>query len=297
MHKRWPTHFLLAAYMVLTLAGAAPAGAAPAAPRLPTATAVPPPRASEPEAAAIPAGNTAIRSFQAAKRHLTILYADHAQTLYSGCAFDLDRQVDTADCGYRQQREGRRAHSLEWEHVVPAEAFGRGFAAWQVGHPDCIDRRGRLFRGRQCAAKVDLTFRRIEADMYNLYPEIGELNNLRANIPMGRVEVSRYDFGTAGVRLGEGHFQPRQEVLGDVARTYLYMDAAYPMLQLLNGSDRALYQLWSAADPVDAWECERARRIERVQGNRNLLVATPCSRAGLNALRVTTVEDAPLAAE
>ena len=238
---------------------------------------------AEPQAAPPPFGNSTVVSFQAAKRLLTIVYADHPETLYSGCAFHLGQSVDTDRCGYRPQREGRRAHAIEWEHVVPAAAFGQGFAAWRVGHPDCVDRRGRAFRGRQCAARVDPTFRRIEADMYNLVPEIGELNNLRANLPMGQVRISRYDFGRAGVRLGGGLFEPRPEVRGDVARIYLYMDGAYPQLQLLDAPARALFAVWSAEDPVDAWECERARRIERVQGNRNRWIRVPCVRAGLDA--------------
>ena len=33
---------------------------------------------------------------------------------------------------------------------------------------------------------------------------------------------------------------------------------------------------WNKSDPVDEWECERARRIERIQGNRNEVVMRDC---------------------
>jgi hypothetical protein len=34
--------------------------------------------------------------------------------------------------------------------------------------------------------------------------------------------------------------------------------------------------LWSKSDPVDEWECERAKRIEKIQGNRNEIVREKC---------------------
>ena len=33
--------------------------------------------------------------------------------------------------------------------------------------------------------------------------------------------------------------------------------------------------------PVDAWECLRAKRIERIQGNENPFVKEACRKAGL----------------
>ena len=35
---------------------------------------------------------------------------------------------------------------------------------------------------------------------------------------------------------------------------------------------RQLFEAWSKQDPVDDWEKERAKRIEKIQGNRNPLV-------------------------
>lgn len=37
-----------------------------------------------------------------------------------------------------------------------------------------------------------------------------------------------------------------------------------------------MFQKWSAMDPVDDWECERARRIQKVQGNVNHFVDEAC---------------------
>ena len=59
----------------------------------------------------------------------------------------------------------------------------------------------------------------------------------------------------------------------------LYMAASYPAYRL-NDRDRKLFEAWNAAYPPDAWECRRAERIRRVQGNANDFAVEACRRAG-----------------
>lgn len=44
-----------------------------------------------------------------------------------------------------------------------------------------MDRKGKAFKGRACAEKVNADYRRMQADMYNLYPAIGSVNAVRSN--------------------------------------------------------------------------------------------------------------------
>jgi deoxyribonuclease-1 len=37
-----------------------------------------------------------------------------------------------------------------------------------------------------------------------------------------------------------------------------------------------MFEEWVQSDPVDKWECERAKRIEKIQGNRNEVVIRSC---------------------
>jgi deoxyribonuclease I len=90
-------------------------------------------------------------------------------------------------CGYQPKRNAKRAKSLWWEHVVPAEAFGQSFREWREGHPSCVDRKGQPFKGRNCAKKMALAFRFMEGDLHNLQPAIGEVNGLRFNYSMAMV--------------------------------------------------------------------------------------------------------------
>ena len=46
------------------------------------------------------------------------------------------------------------------------------------------------------------------------------------------------------------------------------MDSVYPDRGIISKKNRKLFDAWNKSDPVDELECERARRIERKQGNR-----------------------------
>jgi len=44
---------------------------------------------------------------------------------------------------------------------------------------------------------------------------------------------------------------------------------------------RKLFEVWDREDPVDEWECERAREIEQIQRNENPFVKGVCVERGL----------------
>jgi len=225
--------------------------------------------------------NTRMASFGKAKKHLTEIHADHRSTLYCGCSFDDAGVVERASCGYVPVSEGARSRRVEWEHVVPAQAFGQAFPAWRDGHPECVDRRGNAFRGRPCARKVSEAFRHMEADLYNLQPAVGEVNERRGTATPSMIPGESRPFGTCDFEVADGKVEPRPAVRGDIARTYLYMDQAYPGRGVVSRKNRKLFEAWNEQDPVDRWECERARRIARVQGNVNHVVEQACRDAKL----------------
>ena len=109
--------------------------------------------------------------------------------------------------------------------------------------------------------------------MHNLVPAVGELNGRRSNLPMGIVDGEPRVFGACDAEIGDGRFEPRPAFRGDVARAYLYMNAAYPALEVLSAAEVSAMLRWSRADPPDPWERERNRRIETQQGNSNPFIA------------------------
>src|SRR5690606_33204922 len=129
--------------------------------------------------------SAAPQSFREAKKIAEKLHSDRPLTLYCRCEY-RGKTVDFASCGYESPTGSKRAQRIEWEHVVPAEAFGQAFAEWRVGAPHCRRKGGKRYKGRKCA-ETNPVFARMEADLYNLFPEVGEVNALRSNYSMAEV--------------------------------------------------------------------------------------------------------------
>ena len=226
-------------------------------------------------------GNTKIRSFIQAKRILIRdIYRAHQTTFYCGSQYTQGKYV-IHNNGYIPKRKSSRARRLEWEHVVSVESFGYKFSEWRDGHPDCLDTRGRPFKGRNCAEKVNVKFRYMQSDLYNLVPAIGEIRGLKSNTAYGMIPQERQEFGDCDIEIAFDKVEPPSEVRGDIARIYFYMDWAYPGYDILENVNMRLFKAWDNQDPVDEWECERARRIEGIQKNENPFVKKACVAEGL----------------
>ena len=219
--------------------------------------------------------NTQITSFSKSKKLLLKLYKAHPVTLYGGCSFK-GKKTDLSSCGYIPMKDNKRASRIEWEHVVPAHAFGKSFSEWRDGHPKCVKKNGKKFKGRKCAGKVNKEYRRMQADMYNLYPAIGEVNGRRSNYSMAIINGEKREFGKCDVEIKSRKVEPREKIRGEIARTYMYMDSVYPGRGIISKKNRKLFGAWNKSDPVDEWECERAKRIKKIQGNRNKVVIGNC---------------------
>lgn len=225
-------------------------------------------------------GNTTNDSFNKAKRYLEEgVYYDHRVTLYCEAKFDAKKNVTLPE-GFRTEKHKNRAKRVEWEHVVAAENFGRAFIEWREGDSQCVNNKGQSFKGRRCAEKVNKTYRFMQADMYNLYPAIGAVNAARQNYRFQMLPGAESDFGSCPMKIEGRQVEPPEASRGAIARTHLYMQDAYPTFRL-SSSQEKLMQAWNKTYPVNAWECRRAKRIERIQGNENRFVKEPCMKAGL----------------
>jgi endonuclease I len=114
---------------------------------------------------------------------------------------------------------------LEWEHVVSAYYLGRTRVCWTKGDKQCVNSKGKPFKGRECCARVDNTFKRMEADLHNLAPAMGELNGDRSNQPFCLVKGEPRQYGACDFEIGGKPrvTEPREDVRGDADRIWLYM--------------------------------------------------------------------------
>jgi len=223
------------------------------------------------------AKNTTIPSFKKAKEiALNQIYYDHRETLYCGATFDENKTLMLPD-GFKTEKYIKRANRLEWEHVVPAENFGRAFVEWREGNPKCVDTKGKFYKGRKCAENYGgADFQQMQADLYNLYPVVGAVNALRSNYDFVELPQVEYAFGTCAMKILKPQVEPPDTAKGIVARTYLYMDAEYHDYYQMTLAQKKLMQEWDEKFPPDEWECERAKRIHHIQGNENKFVERKC---------------------
>ncbi len=215
------------------------------------------------------------QSFSAAKNRLVSIYQEldkpapgKLSTIYCGCNFHFEGKKivpDLVGCGYEVRREGQRnrAERIEWEHVMPAYDFGRQMKCWQEG-------------GRKNCGKDD-TFKRMEADMHNLYPAIGEVNGDRSNFGFSDWNGRSTNYGRCEMVIDfkDKKAQPPQRSRGQIARSYLYMEQQYNIR--LSSADKRLYEAWNRMHPVDRAECQRHARVSKAQGRPNPFIEAQCA--------------------
>lgn len=212
------------------------------------------------------AANLSATSFSKSKKILLKkVYHDHKETFYCKNPYEIkvvngkEKALIIKDDKYYTPRneltkKGKvnvRALRVEWEHIVPAENFGRQLDCWKQG-------------GRK-ACKKDPVFRVMEADMMNLVPAIGEVNGDRSNYRYGFDEPKKGMYGACNF---EVDFKGRKAFIdptlrGFVARTYLYMHDKYGMS--LSERDKKQFAIWDKQYPANEWEIEREKRILKFQ--------------------------------
>ncbi|MBF0160769.1 MAG: endonuclease [Magnetococcales bacterium] len=213
-----------------------------------------------------------IQDFGEAKKLADKLFQDHRQTFYCNCTYDKQHAIDSGSCGYIPRKNAQRGERMEWEHIVPAHAFGNTRPCWR--EPLC-QKDGKSYKGRKCCEEIDPLFRSMEADLHNLVPAVGELNGDRSNRSYGMVSGKGGAYGACDFKVDfeSDIVQPRPEVRGDIARTYFYFEKTYRLP--ISDKQRKLFEAWDRSDPVDAWERQRNQRIQRIQGNGNPFVESP----------------------
>lgn len=179
--------------------------------------------------------------FSTAKRHLIKTLPENAKSLYCGC--DIKKQgkkltPDPSNCGYIPRNtltsSGKvnvRALRIEWEHIVPAWEFGHQLQCWQNG-------------GRKNCRKVSAKFRKMEADINNLAPAIGEINADRSNYRFGMLSENATQYGRCQVKVNfkqrvvEPPFYARKRI----ADTYAYMQKTYGLK--ISAKQQKLFDAW-----------------------------------------------------
>jgi len=213
-------------------------------------------------------------SFSQAKRLAKKMYLESLPitSFYCGCDIEVNGkkwQTDLASCGYQVRKQRPRAERIEWEHIVPAWEMGHQLQCWQQG-------------GRKNCGKTDKTFRKMEADLHNLVPAIGEVNGDRSNYRFSQWNAKPSQYGQCAITVDfKGRkVEPPSYTRGKIARTYLYMQQNYSFR--IAKSQLKLFKAWDKTYRVDTIECNRDEAIARTQGNHNPFVKVQCDAIIMN---------------
>lgn len=204
-------------------------------------------------------------NFTQAKKIAGEVFAAHPFTVYCGCRFQ-NKTIDLASCNMKDAQQKKRAHRLEWEHIMAAEHFGHHFQCWRK--PLCTARDGTPYKGRRCCQHIDGLYRHVESELYNLWPEVGLVNQARSNYRFAQLAQKGSFFGCAltidkSARLVE----PIDEVKGLIARAHLFIAQRYKIP--LSPGQRKLFVAWNKQFAPSAWEYEWAERVALIEGYEN----------------------------
>ncbi len=206
-------------------------------------------------------------TFNTAKKIAFELFSEHKVTLYCGCEYDRDKQINLASCNMMTAAPITRANRIEWEHMMPAEHFGRYHQCWT--EKLCVyEETGKAYKGRKCCNKIDPEFRRKEAELYNLWPAVGSVNQERSNFQFAILENKRGYYGCEFEADKEKRLaEPPDRAKGVVARANLFMADRYHVE--LSPEQRALFVQWSHQFPPDFWELAWASQVASIVGYEN----------------------------
>lgn len=209
-------------------------------------------------------------SFREAKTHMPGIFSKlkDAKTIYCGCDiifYENGYRPDLESCGYKIRSNSQRANRIEAEHMMPAYTFGKKRQCWQEG-------------GRKNCSENDPEFIKMEGDLHNLYPSIGEVNGDRSNYRFVEKLKGKSPYGKCSVIINTKKQVASipKRAKGIVARAYLYMSYTYKIPLTMDQID--LFRYWNRKYRVTRNECIRNELIKEIQGNYNPFVKAQCKR-------------------
>ncbi|BEG57278.1 endonuclease [Helicobacter sp. NHP21005] len=206
-------------------------------------------------------------NFTQTKQRLIKLYKqhpDHQITFYCQAPFKIihkgtrtrleiinSNKYTARNAKTKKGKINQRAWRVEWEHIMPAENFGKHLACWRQG-------------GRKACEK-DPTFEKMEADMFNLVPAIGEVNGDRNNYRYAQAPKNMVfnQYGNCKVYTDfkEKRFYPADYSKGWITWAYLHMSQTYGIN--LSKAEKQLMEAWDKMYPPSKWEMERTAIVKR----------------------------------
>ncbi len=204
--------------------------------------------------------------FDKAKKTGIKIFITHRNTLYCHCNFDTEKHITLSSCHMQSAKNHTRAFKMEWEHMVPASHLGKGHACWTENL--CTDSHGKKYHGRACCSHIDSVFKHKEAELFNLWPADGYINQLRADYDYADLPSGDTSSGCNFSVNNKQHLvEPYGDAKGIVARASLFMAEHYHIQWTSEQIER--FQNWNHLYPPSKWEREWEESIYKLEGYHN----------------------------
>jgi len=163
-------------------------------------------------------------------------------------------------CGYKFNRNRMSAggKAMVVGHIYPVTGL--------VKDVHC---RSRL----QCYDSGNEKFRKMDADLHNLYPVWDALVTYRYDMRYGEIKGETSRFKDCNFEWKGGVIEPRPIARGNIARAYFYMHRRYGLP--IEPAMLSLLKRWNREDPPSNQEKYRNDRIQALQGVRNPYIDNP----------------------
>lgn len=207
------------------------------------------------------------------------VYPKKGVTFYCACPYQKN-SIKLKKCQLNLKKHRKRQKRLEWEHVVPVSSFGHAFKAYREAKTICKRSGKKALSPRKCAARKDVKFKHMMANLHNLVPVVGAINALRSNYSFEEGLSGAKELCAAGFKIKDRKVEPPNNVKGDIARIYHYMDQRYPGLGIIGKKRRQIFEKWNLNDPPDENECLIHALKAKLQGEANPFLEAKCK--GMN---------------
>ena len=214
-------------------------------------------------------------TFDKAKEELRAFYFYNAQyrfDFYCQAPFKVEPKSDLS--GFKtpeiiessaytpSTKSNKKAKIIEFEHIVPASAFGKHLSCWSE-----TSKKGK--KGRANCQDAQL-FNQMESDVLNIVPAIGEINASRSTFEYfdapQDLQFSQYGNCKVFVDSKNKRFYPAPYSKGYIARSYLYMIETYfiPNDLPYDKEEFTRMQKWDKLYPQDSAEKVLRERLEQI---------------------------------
>ena len=109
---------------------------------------------------------------------------------------------------------------------------------------------------------------------FTLHLEVGWVYNFTM------LPSEKNDFGSCSMKIDDKKAEPPEASRGRIARTYLYMDSTYKRYSM-SKAQLQLMNAWDKMYAVSSWECQRVKRITKIQRSENIVVKSRCITQGI----------------